>query len=219
MDAGAARRRAAGRGHAGREGALLATPDGVLRMPAMDVPMHSSVGAGDAFLAATTLALARGATPVGGAGLGHRGRCDRDRVCRDGTASSRRRGGALPSAHQVNVPASRAGGHFPAPSWPFSSGASAVSRFAASVAKRAASVSSAILVSAVRAVAAMRASSPALAHSSCEGRRDRGTRSGLGGERIDITWVPGKVPDARFQAPSPMPRIAVLSASWPGASR
>ena len=39
----------------GAEGALLATPDGVLRMPAMDVPMHSSVGAGDAFLAATSL--------------------------------------------------------------------------------------------------------------------------------------------------------------------
>ena len=47
----------------GRDGALLATPDGVLRMSAMDVPMRSSVGAGDAFLAATTLALARGCTP------------------------------------------------------------------------------------------------------------------------------------------------------------
>ena len=48
----------------GHEGALLATPEGVLRMPAIGVPMHSSVGAGDAFLAATTLALARGATPA-----------------------------------------------------------------------------------------------------------------------------------------------------------
>jgi 6-phosphofructokinase 2 len=48
----------------GAEGALVATPDGVIRMPAMDVPMHSSVGAGDAFLAAMTLALARGATPA-----------------------------------------------------------------------------------------------------------------------------------------------------------
>jgi len=48
----------------GRDGALLATPDGVLRMSAMDVPMRSSVGAGDAFLAATTLALARGCTPL-----------------------------------------------------------------------------------------------------------------------------------------------------------
>jgi 6-phosphofructokinase 2 len=47
----------------GRDGVLLATPDGVMRMPAMDVPVHSTVGAGDAFLAATTLALARGATP------------------------------------------------------------------------------------------------------------------------------------------------------------
>lgn len=47
----------------GGEGALLATPDGVIRMPAMRVPVHSSVGAGDAFLAAITLALAHGATP------------------------------------------------------------------------------------------------------------------------------------------------------------
>ena len=48
----------------GAEGALLATEDGVIRMPAMDEPMHSSVGAGDAFLAATTLALACGSTPA-----------------------------------------------------------------------------------------------------------------------------------------------------------
>lgn len=48
----------------GADGALLACADGVLRMPAMDVPMHSSVGAGDAFLAAMTLALARRATPM-----------------------------------------------------------------------------------------------------------------------------------------------------------
>jgi 6-phosphofructokinase 2 len=47
----------------GQQGALLATPDGVLRLPAMDVPMHSSVGAGDAFLGATTLSLARGESP------------------------------------------------------------------------------------------------------------------------------------------------------------
>ena len=46
----------------GSQGALLASRDGVIRMPAMDVPMHSSVGAGDAFLAAMTLALARGDT-------------------------------------------------------------------------------------------------------------------------------------------------------------
>lgn len=48
----------------GHQGALLATRHGVLRMAAMDVPMRSSVGAGDAFLAATTLALARGSTPI-----------------------------------------------------------------------------------------------------------------------------------------------------------
>ena len=46
----------------GCDGAVLATPDGVVRLPAMDVAMHSSVGAGDAFLAAATLALSRGAT-------------------------------------------------------------------------------------------------------------------------------------------------------------
>jgi 6-phosphofructokinase 2 len=48
----------------GAEGALLATGNGVLRMPAMDVPMQSSVGAGDAFLAAATLTLARGGSPM-----------------------------------------------------------------------------------------------------------------------------------------------------------
>jgi 6-phosphofructokinase 2 len=36
----------------------------VIRVPAMDEPMHSSVGAGDAFLAAAALALARGASPA-----------------------------------------------------------------------------------------------------------------------------------------------------------
>jgi 6-phosphofructokinase 2 len=48
----------------GRDGALLATVGGVIRMPAMDVPMQTSVGAGDAFLAAATCALAKGAAPV-----------------------------------------------------------------------------------------------------------------------------------------------------------
>ena len=48
----------------GGDGALLATQDGVLRMPGMEAPMHSSVGAGDAFLAAATLALARGDSPA-----------------------------------------------------------------------------------------------------------------------------------------------------------
>jgi 6-phosphofructokinase 2 len=48
----------------GAEGAVMATAAGVLRMPAMDEPMHSSVGAGDAFLAAAVLALANGGSPA-----------------------------------------------------------------------------------------------------------------------------------------------------------
>ena len=48
----------------GAEGALLACADGIIRAPAMDVAMRSSVGAGDAFLAALTLALAVRATPA-----------------------------------------------------------------------------------------------------------------------------------------------------------
>lgn len=47
----------------GADGALLATPDGVLRRPALAGPVRSVVGAGDAFLAAMVLALARGAAP------------------------------------------------------------------------------------------------------------------------------------------------------------
>ena len=48
----------------GAEGALLATADGVLRRPALPGPVRSAVGAGDAFLGALVLALARGATPA-----------------------------------------------------------------------------------------------------------------------------------------------------------
>lgn len=44
----------------GRDGALLATERGVLRLPALDVVVKGAVGAGDSFLAAMTLALARG---------------------------------------------------------------------------------------------------------------------------------------------------------------
>ncbi len=44
----------------GAAGAILATPSGVLRMAAPQVPMRSAVGAGDSFLAAMTLGLARG---------------------------------------------------------------------------------------------------------------------------------------------------------------
>lgn len=44
----------------GHEGALLAHVDGAFRMPALPVTAKSAVGAGDSFVAAMTLALARG---------------------------------------------------------------------------------------------------------------------------------------------------------------
>jgi 6-phosphofructokinase 2 len=47
----------------GHEGAVLAHASGILRLPALEVEVHSAVGAGDSFLAAMTLALALGATP------------------------------------------------------------------------------------------------------------------------------------------------------------
>jgi 6-phosphofructokinase 2 len=46
----------------GAEGALLATAAGLHRMAALPVPVRSTVGAGDAFLSALTLALVRGKT-------------------------------------------------------------------------------------------------------------------------------------------------------------
>ena len=45
------------------EGALLALPDRVIHMPAPPVPVRSSVGAGDGFVAAMVLSLARGDSP------------------------------------------------------------------------------------------------------------------------------------------------------------
>jgi 6-phosphofructokinase 2 len=54
---GAAERVAVSLGH---RGALLATAEGVWRQPAPDVHAVGAVGAGDSFLAAMTLALARG---------------------------------------------------------------------------------------------------------------------------------------------------------------
>jgi 6-phosphofructokinase 2 len=54
---GAAERVAVSLGH---RGALLATSDGVWRQPAPDVHAVGAVGAGDSFIAAMTLALARG---------------------------------------------------------------------------------------------------------------------------------------------------------------
>jgi 6-phosphofructokinase 2 len=47
----------------GHQGALLATPEGVTRLPALDVPVRGAVGAGDSFLAGMVLALARGDSP------------------------------------------------------------------------------------------------------------------------------------------------------------
>jgi 6-phosphofructokinase 2 len=47
----------------GEYGAFLASAEGVVRLPALEVPFRSAVGAGDSFLAATTLVLARGGTP------------------------------------------------------------------------------------------------------------------------------------------------------------
>jgi 6-phosphofructokinase 2 len=44
----------------GEDGAFLASEEGVIRMPALEVPFRSAVGAGDSFLAAMTLVLARG---------------------------------------------------------------------------------------------------------------------------------------------------------------
>lgn len=44
----------------GSDGALIATSDGIIRLPAMAVPEKSAVGAGDSFLAGMVLGLARG---------------------------------------------------------------------------------------------------------------------------------------------------------------
>lgn len=47
----------------GHEGALLAMPEGVLRLRALDVPALGAVGAGDSFLAAMVLKLSDGESP------------------------------------------------------------------------------------------------------------------------------------------------------------
>ncbi len=47
----------------GGDGALLASAEGVLQLPALDVPALGAVGAGDSFLAAMVLHLAAGAAP------------------------------------------------------------------------------------------------------------------------------------------------------------
>ena len=48
----------------GRDGALLATAEGVWREPPLEVPVRGAVGAGDSFLAAMVLSLARGEAPA-----------------------------------------------------------------------------------------------------------------------------------------------------------
>jgi 6-phosphofructokinase 2 len=47
----------------GRRGAVLASAERCWRLPAPDVPVRGASGAGDSFIAAMTLALARGAAP------------------------------------------------------------------------------------------------------------------------------------------------------------
>jgi 6-phosphofructokinase 2 len=54
----------------GADGALLATAEGVWRLPAMDVPVRGAVGAGDSFTAAMTIALARGYAPQDALAMG-----------------------------------------------------------------------------------------------------------------------------------------------------
>jgi 6-phosphofructokinase 2 len=54
----------------GREGAILGTGDGVIRLPAPPVQARSAVGAGDAFLAGLVLGLARGLPDRGALALG-----------------------------------------------------------------------------------------------------------------------------------------------------
>jgi 6-phosphofructokinase 2 len=48
----------------GRDGAVLATAEGVWREPPLDVPARGAVGAGDSFIAAMVVALARGDGPA-----------------------------------------------------------------------------------------------------------------------------------------------------------
>ncbi|HZP21362.1 MAG TPA: 1-phosphofructokinase family hexose kinase [Bauldia sp.] len=54
----------------GSEGAILATRDGVWRVPALKVEARSTVGAGDSFVAALTLGLAEGRAPLDALRLG-----------------------------------------------------------------------------------------------------------------------------------------------------
>ncbi|MDO9708608.1 1-phosphofructokinase family hexose kinase [Paracraurococcus lichenis] len=72
----------------GQEGALLAEPEGILRLRALDVPVHGAVGAGDSFLAAMVLKLAEGESPREAFAWGMA--CGAAAVMREGTAHPRR---------------------------------------------------------------------------------------------------------------------------------
>lgn len=72
----------------GHEGAILAEPSGVLRLPALDVPAVGAVGAGDSFLAAMVFALSRGEPPREAFALGMA--AGAAAVMRPGTAHPRR---------------------------------------------------------------------------------------------------------------------------------
>jgi 6-phosphofructokinase 2 len=54
----------------GRDGALLATSDGVIQVPAVKVEERSAVGAGDSFLAGLVVGLGRGLSPRRALALG-----------------------------------------------------------------------------------------------------------------------------------------------------
>ena len=72
----------------GEDGALLATADGVVRMPAIPVPFGSAVGAGDSFVAVMIWALSRGLPPR--EALGWAVAAGSACVARSGTARVRR---------------------------------------------------------------------------------------------------------------------------------
>jgi len=54
----------------GPAGAVMATSGSVLRLPAVEVAVQSAVGAGDSFVAAMTLSLARGDSPANAFAMG-----------------------------------------------------------------------------------------------------------------------------------------------------
>lgn len=72
----------------GQEGALLAEPEGVTRLRALDVPVLGAVGAGDSFLAAMVWKLSEGESPREAFAWGMA--CGAAAVMREGTAQPRR---------------------------------------------------------------------------------------------------------------------------------